>query len=92
MYVYFIPTQYIKVYSKYSKDIELQPALMNNRYREESEKYTKGVDRVDKLLFSWKSWQWYRRYLPGTDYDQADLDGTVRDVSHNAQIFSLHYR
>jgi len=65
---------------------------MNNRYREESEKYMMGVDRIDKLLFSWKSWQWYRRYLPGTDFDQADLDGTVRDVSHKTQIFSLHYR
>jgi len=52
----------------------------------------KGVDRVDKLLFSWKSWQWYRRYIPRTGYDQDDLDVTVREVSHGAQIISLlHY-
>ena len=78
------------IYTKYSKGLKCQPDTLNEQYEYKSKEYMKGVARVNRLLFSWKSWQWYRSHIPMTGYDQAGLDGAVTYVSH-ARIVSLRY-
>jgi len=82
--------QHVTVCSINSKGLDRQPDKLNQQYKEKREEYMKGVGRVNKLLFSWKSWQWYRSHIPMTGYDQAGLDGAVTYVSY-ARIVSLRY-
>jgi len=78
------------MYSKKIKVIKRQtPGELVDDYRDKSKEYIKGVGSVDKLLFSWKSWQWYGRFIPRTGDNQLDV--TVRDVSHGAHIVYLYY-